>query len=145
MERNPLNDLGFLADAKHVSFHSKDPSTKVGCVIIRPDRTQASAGFNGFPRGVNDTEIRLNDRKSRLAFTVHAEVNAIITAREPLHGYTLYCTHSPCAECAKFIVQAGIKRVVSHVPPEEFRARWHESFEFASLIFEEGGVNLTWY
>src|SRR4029079_7987520 len=119
---------GFLQDASNFARKSKDPSTKVGCVIIRPDRTQASAGFNGFPRGVEDTPERYADREIKYGLVVHAEANAIVTAREPLHGYTLYCTHSPCCECAKLIVQAGIARVVAPAPSDDLRTRWSESF-----------------
>ena len=139
-----LNDQKFMRDAVNASLDSKDPSTKVGCVIVRPDRTTASAGFNGFPRGVKDLPERYADRDTKYALTVHAEANAIVTAREPLHGYTLYCTHSPCHECAKLIVQAGIKRVVSPPPSEELMSRWAEPFKNARLILDEGGVNLEW-
>jgi dCMP deaminase len=96
-----------LADL--VASWSKDPSTKVGAVIIRPDRTIASVGYNGFPRGVDDT---YTTREDKLLRTVHAEANAILTAREPLHGYTLYVTPlHPCANCAGLIIQSGIKVV----------------------------------
>lgn len=87
---------------------------------------------------------RYADRETKYALVVHAEANAIVTAREPLHGYTIYCTHSPCAECAKLIVQAGIKRVVAPLPSEDLRSRWAKQFEFAELIFREGGVNVSW-
>lgn len=142
--RVPLDDYGFLLDAMNTAKHSKDPSTKVGCVIIRPDRTQAAGGFNGFPRGVADTEDRYADRNIKYKLVVHAEQNAIVTAREPLHGYTMYCTHSPCHECAKLIVQAGIKRVVAPMPSDDILRRWAESFQFADLIFKEGGVTIDW-
>jgi dCMP deaminase len=147
---NPLNDHGFLRDAFNAAKHSKDPSTQVGCVIIRPDRTKASEGFNGFPRGVKDLPARYEDRQVKYALVVHAEQNAIVTAREPLHGYTLYCTHYPCNECAKLIIQAGIKRVVS--PPAIMRktaddpegTRWKWAHDWSTVLFNEGGVTVEW-
>jgi dCMP deaminase len=156
-----LNDRVFLEDAADEARKSKDPSTKVGCVIIRPDRTQASGGFNGFPRGVADTPERYADRPTKYALVVHAEANAIITAHEPLHGYTLYCTLAPCNECAKLIVQAGIKRVVAPLlstdvglVPEGFvdtadtawraaNKRWKEAHKWSRIIFDEAGVELV--
>jgi dCMP deaminase len=80
-------DAYFIGIAREVSTASKDPSTKVGAVIVRPDWTVAAMGYNGFPRGIADTPERLNDRETKYALVTHAEVNAILTAREPLHGY----------------------------------------------------------
>ncbi|WLB77042.1 deoxycytidylate deaminase [Bradyrhizobium elkanii] len=80
-------DRYFLKVAQAVSTASKDPSTKVGAVIVRPDRTMASFGYNGFPRGIADTDERLNNREVKYDLVVHGEINAILTAREPLHGY----------------------------------------------------------
>lgn len=127
-----------LCDA--VAKRSKDPSTKVGAVVVRPDNTRASDGYNGFPRGVHDTEERLNDRPTKYKFVCHAEANAIVTAREPLHGYTLYVSPlHPCHECAKLVIQSGIKRVVTRKPEE---ARWMESYDTAQTMFREAGVEL---
>jgi dCMP deaminase len=83
-------DVRFLELANHIAQWSKDPSTKVGAVIVRPDRTICSVGYNGFPRGVDDNEERYMDRPTKYEFVVHAEANAIIHAREPLHDYILY-------------------------------------------------------
>jgi dCMP deaminase len=103
-------DKRFLELAALVGGWSKDPSTKVGAVIVRPDRTIASLGYNGFPRGVDDT---YKDREHKLLRTVHAEMNAILSAREPVNGYTLYVTPlCPCSNCAAAIIQSGIKRIV---------------------------------
>ena len=97
-------DERFFALADMVGSWSKDPSTKVGAVIIRPDRTIASVGYNGFPRGVYDGPEIYEDRPRKLLRTVHAEANAILSAREPLHGYTLYVTPlHPCANCSGLI------------------------------------------
>ena len=109
-------DQRFLELAVTVSTWSKDPSTQLGAVIVRPDRTIASIGYNGFPRGVDDDEARYADREFKYEAIVHGEMNAILAAREPLHGYTLYVWPlPPCSRCAAMIIQTGIKRVVS--PP----------------------------
>jgi dCMP deaminase len=135
-------DLRFLALAKHVAGWSKDPSTKVGAVIVRPDRTIASIGFNGLPRGVNDTSERLSNREFKYPMVVHAEVNAITAAKESLAGYTLYCTHPPCAGCAGTTIQAGIHRVVTIQPTEDLISRWGQSFVLMKEMFSESGVQL---
>lgn len=127
----------FLDLARHVAAWAKDPSTQVGAVIVRPDRTIASVAFNGFPRGVLDLPERYNDRPTKYAFVVHAEANAILTAREPLHGYTLYSTLLTCNECAKLIVQAGITHVVAPVP-----APGREQ-PVALQMYSEAGVKVT--
>lgn len=135
-------DYHFLDQAEFTARRSKDPSTKVGAVIVRPDRTVVSTGFNGFPRRVRDLPERYADRPTKYALTVHAEINAIITAREPLHFCTLYVAPLlPCSQCAAAIVQAGISEVVARMPANI--DRWTESFNWTRLIFEEAGVSLT--
>lgn len=124
----------FLDLARHVATWSRDPSTQVGAVIVRPDRTVASIGFNGFPRGVRDLPERYNDRPTKYQFVVHAESNAILTAREPLHGYTIYSSLLTCNECAKLIVQSGIREVVAPSP-----APGREQ-PVAMQMYEEAGV-----
>lgn len=136
-------DSRFLDLARHVSTWSRDPSTKVGAVIVRPDRTVASLGFNGFPRGVDDAPERYADRETKLRFVCHAEPNAILTAHERLHGCSIYTVpFPPCCECAKLIVQAGIKRVVAPSTPPEIRARWADSLDAADVMFREAGVEV---
>ncbi|MEY9138462.1 dCMP deaminase [Bradyrhizobium diazoefficiens] len=130
-------DRHFVRCAKEYAEASKDPSTKVGAVIVRPDRTTAAWGYNGFPRGIADTPERLNDRPTKYELVVHAEANAILTAREPLHGYTIYTTFFSCAGCAKLIIQAGIKRIVSPTYDVE---RWAESMKLAHALYDEAGV-----
>jgi dCMP deaminase len=130
-------DRYFIKTAQQISTASKDPSTKVGAVIVRPDRTIASQGYNGFPRGIADTPERLNHRETKYSLVVHAEANAILTAREPLHGYTIYTTFFSCAGCAKLVIQAGIKRIVS---PEYDVERWYESMRLAHQMYDEAGV-----
>lgn len=120
---------------------SKDPSTKVGAVIVRPDNTIASMGWNGFPRSVPDT---YRDRDHKLLRTVHAELNAILSAREPLHGYSLYVLPlHPCSNCAAAIIQSGIKYV--HTRMGQPREEWAASFNAAGDMFRYADVDLQIY
>lgn len=137
----PKWDQRFLDMARSVSQWSKDPSTQTGAVIVRPDRTVASVGYNGFPRGVKDLPERLKDRDMKYDMIVHCEMNAIISAQEPLYGYTLYCfPFTCCARCAAHVIQAGITRVVSPPPSEGVMSRWSNSLRTARQMFDEAGV-----
>jgi dCMP deaminase len=130
--------------AKHVSTWSKDPSTQVGAVIARPDNTIASIGYNGFPRGVSDTEDRLNNRSVKYELVVHAEANAIVNAREPLHGHSIFvhpfCT---CSRCAAIIIQSGIRSVYFpsfNTISDEVLSRHKASWGLALDMYQEAGV-----
>src|ERR1039457_4733777 len=108
-------DRKFIDMAVLVSSWSKDPSTKVGCVIADSDHAQLSEGFNGFPRGIADDE-RLHQREIKYRLIVHAEANAIAAAARNGHGLkgaTAYVTFCPCPQCAALLIQAGIVRVVT--------------------------------
>lgn len=131
-------DTRFLELAELVASWSKDPSRKVGAVIVRPDRTIAGVGYNGFPRGVVDNEARYNDREVKYQLVVHAEANAILSAGESVKGMTLYGTLYPCCECAKLIIQSGIRTVI--VPRVEAEPRFAESMAHAAQMFFEAGV-----
>ena len=123
--------------AKEVASWSKD-GTQVGAVIVRPDRTVASVGFNGFPRGVDDSVDRINNRSTKLLFTLHAELNAILAAKEPLNGYSIFVhPFQPCAQCAGAIIQSGIKDVYC---PYSYNERWESSFKSALQMLDEAGV-----
>lgn len=130
----------FLSLADHIAGWSKDPSTKVGCVIVDKDRRILATGYNGFPRGVADTDFRLNNRSMKHSMIVHAEANAVSAAARngvSLHGATAYVTHPCCAQCAALLSQAGVRRVVHK---GELRADWVESATFAQMIFREASV-----
>src|SRR5262245_42608666 len=103
----------FLSLAAHIAQWSKDPSTKCGAVIVRPNRTIVSVGYNGFPRGVEDTPYLLNDREEKYKRVVHAEMNAILFAGV-VKGYTLYTwPFLPCCHCATCVIQTGITSVIA--------------------------------
>lgn len=132
----------FLGLAAHVAQWSRDPEKKVGAVIVRPDKSIASLGFNGFPRGVNDDDMRYQNKELKRELTTHAEVNAILHAREPLHGYYLYVWPlAPCVHCAATIIQSGISHVVT-VPLKE-NSSWQSTLELATSMMQEAGVTVT--
>ncbi len=135
-------DLRYLSLAEHISTWSKDPSTRVGAVITKDNRV-VSCGFNGLPRGIEDTEERLNNRELKYKMIVHGEINAMLFANESLDGATLYTMpFMPCSVCAGQVIQAGITRVVSVVNTNE---RWQESFRLTESEFKETGVALILY
>jgi len=124
-----------------IARRSRDPRTTVGAVILRPDNTIAAAGYNGFARGVDDDPAIYADRNRKLLRTVHAEINAILTSREPLHGYTLYVSPlHPCSQCAAAIIQSGIKTVIARIDSSNQHVSWQESFREAAQMFSEAGV-----
>lgn len=133
-------DIRFLELARHIAGWSKDPSTKVGCVITSPDRRVVSTGFNGFPTGVKDSIERLNDRSVKYEMVVHAERNAIISARKDLSGHRLYSTLQPCSVCASMIIQAGIAEVIAPACDDQ---RLIDSchFELSQQMFREAGID----
>lgn len=131
----------YMALARLQASWSKDPSTQVGAVVVRQDGTVAAMGYNGFPRNVRDTPERLNDRAVKYEMAVHAELNAILQAREPLHGCSLYVWPiPPCARCACAIIQAGITCVVCAPATVE---RWAASAAIANEMFREAGVRVV--
>ena len=134
-------DDTFLRLARFWAGESKDPSTGVGAVVVRPDKTVAAEGYNGFPRCMNDNPEWLNNREEKLKRTIHAEMNALLIAREQLHGYTLYTYPLPvCDRCIVHILQKGIIRIVSKVIRDERFSRWKDSCEFAKKIALDAGV-----
>ena len=135
-------DKRFLELAKLVGSWSKDPSTKVGAVIVDGDNRIVSTGYNGFPRGIEDCEKKLVDREQKYAIIVHAEMNAIAFANKSVKGCTLYTwPFQPCSRCAGPIIQSGIKRVVSVVNSDQ---RWKKNFSLAMQLFNESGIILEW-
>lgn len=137
-------DKWFLDLAAHISTGSKDPSTKVGAVIVRPDRTIASTGYNGFPMSMPDKAAHLENRDEKYSRVVHGEMNAILFAREPVKGYTLYTVpFMPCDRCFVHVVQAGIVRVVFPRCPEDKLIRWKDSFDKVRKYAAETGVELV--
>ncbi len=129
----------FMELAEHVAQWSKDPSTKVGCVIVDKQNRVVSLGFNGFPRGIKDSTLRYMDKETKYLFVAHAERNALDNAPLSVEGCTLYSPLLPCNECAKSIIQKGIKKVISYYPIED---RPNLNWEITKQMFLEAEVQL---
>jgi len=141
-----LNELKwhkrFLELAIVISNWSKDPSSKVGAVIVDSNKRIVSTGYNGFPIGVKDLSERLDDKNVKLKMVLHAEENAIMFAKRDLSDCTLYVSKiPPCSHCAGLIIQSGIKHV--YVQNCEVSDRWKESIEYSKIMFKEAGVTLN--
>lgn len=139
-------DQRFIRIAEEVCLWSKDPSTKVGCVLVR-DRRILTSGYNGLPAGILDDPSRYEDREFKLSVVIHAEQNAYLNAVKTgtsTEGSTLYVTFPPCSHCAASTIQAGVKKVICPNPmlaPE----RWRENFLRAADLFSEAGIPTLHY
>lgn len=144
-------DKYFMTLSFVVSLKSKDPSTKVGAVIVGPGHEVFSTGYNGFPRNVIDTDARYADRDYKYDVANHAEENAILNAGRVgvrVQGCTMYVLWKPCIHCARLIVQSGISEVVYY---KEFpgtdaaEKHWADSMKKANELFEEASVKVRAY
>lgn len=145
-------DRHFLERALFISSMSKDPRTRVGSVIVGSDREPLTDGFNGLPRGIEDTPARLEDKELKLKLIVHAEMNAVLNAARrgcsALKGSTIYvaCTDDsgevwggpPCIRCAVELIQAGIGKVVTY--PTKPVSTWRENFAMSRCLLDEAGI-----
>lgn len=137
-------DCRFMKLAAHIASWSKDPSTKCSAIIVKNKRI-VSTGYNGFATGVFDTDAFYLNRNTKYLRVVHAEINALLFAREDLTGATMYVYPlPPCSQCAAAIIQSGIKRVVTHQPTSEQLLRWGESLIEAHQMFIEADVMLEY-
>ena len=129
-----------------VGTWSKDPSTKVGAIIVGDKGQIISQGYNGFPRGVKDSPERYNNRELKYRLVVHAEMNAILNALyngSSVVGASIYIHNLPvCQECAKAIIQAGLARVFIDTSVNE---RWGEAWEISKTMFSESGVRCYYF
>jgi dCMP deaminase len=142
-------DRRFLRMAEEYASWSKDPSTKIGCVVVDPAKRRVlSGGYNGFPRGIKDTKERLENREVKYKYVVHAEMNAIYNATlngVSLEGATLYCVGLPtCSACALGVIQVGIKRVVIG-SPAVIPDHWQEHWALTKSMLDEVGINHKFY
>ncbi len=102
--------MSFLEIAQVIAKKSKDPSTKVGAVIVDSENRIVSTGYNGFVSKNNETYMTF-ERPMKYHLTIHAEMNALLFAKQDLAGKTMYITHSPCSECLKHILQCHINTI----------------------------------
>ena len=105
-------DEYFLKIAETVALKSKDPSSKMGCVIVNPSKRVVSLGYNGMIQGADESKMTLKDRPMKYHFVIHSEMNALLYANRDLTGCTVYNITATCDNCLKHCLQAGIKRFV---------------------------------
>lgn len=133
----------WLEIANNFASWSKDPSTKVGAVIVDGNRL-VSQGYNGFPAGLPDASEDYKNRELKYDSIIHAEVNAIFNAAKNgarVQGATIFVSGLPvCSQCANAIIQSGISEVVYDTEPSE---RWRESTERALEKFKKAGVRVV--
>lgn len=140
-------DSYFLDIAEVVRQKSKDPSSKIGAVIVNADKQIVATGFNGFPRGIEEWQLDRWERPIKYKYVSHAEANAIFNAARAgvsVAGSTLYLVGFgpptvPCIECAKAVIQAGITHIVgrSYKPAPD---NWTEDLAFATGLLREASV-----
>lgn len=140
-------NVRFMELAKTISTWSKDESTKVGCVIVGPDKEIRSMGYNGFPRGVSDNIETRKARPQKYQYTEHAERNAIYNITYfggSVRNCSLYVTMPPCVDCARAIIQSGVKEVIFLAPdesPDKSKlAGWRETVKTSFEMFDEVGI-----
>ena len=141
-------DTYFLDIASVVRKKSKDPNTQIGAVIVGPEHQVLSTGFNGFPRGVDETQLDRWEKPTKYEFVEHAERNAIYNAARhgvALRGCTLYvCGFGavPCTDCAKAVIQSGITRIIGRrvKPLSEEKIAGHA---VADQMLREAGVEMV--
>lgn len=140
-------DKFFMDMAKLASSKSKDRSRKVGCVIVGPDNEVRSIGFNGFPRGIDDSIEKRHQRPLKYKWVAHAELNAVANAARAgirTDGCAIYIPWLACSECAKAIIQAGIRRIVcvDAYPDDPI---WKDDMQLALEMLIEAGVKVRYY
>jgi dCMP deaminase len=140
-------DERYMDIAKRIAAWSKDPSRKIGAVAVGSKGQILSQGYNGFPRGILDSSERYNNRERKYQLVVHAEMNVIYNATfngVSLDGASMYVYGLPvCSECAKGIIQVGVRRVViltEDVVPDI----WTNSFKITEEVLSEAGVECEW-
>lgn len=134
-------DLHFLRTARLVREMSKDPSSKIGAVLVK-DRRVIATGYNGFPRGIADDE-RLHDRAVKYELVVHAEMNCLLQAGQDARDATMYLygyRGAPCRNCAKHLIQAGVSLYVATGEPTP--DRWQDDLAAAEDTLREAGVGI---
>lgn len=140
-------DQYFMTLVYFVAMRSKDDNTHVGAVIIDQNKSIISTGYNSFPRGMNDFNRERQERPEKYYWFEHAERNAIYNAGRigiPLEGCIMYTAGMPCMDCARAIVQVGIKEVIIHkfwINNGEERI-WKENAKRSLILFDETNVKL---
>jgi len=131
----------YFSLALEVATWSKDEQKQVGAVCVSPDKRGIVIGYNGFPKGIEDSEELLADRELKNQLMVHAEMNAIINGYTSLHNWSLYVTKAPCLDCAKVMINAGIVKVICPNPG----GSWLDNQLMAISLLKEAKVEIEFY
>lgn len=131
----------FMAVAVLSSMRSKDPSTQTGSAIVK-DNKIIGIGYNGFPKGCSDDDFPWerseNILESKISYVVHSEINSILNSNfNMLEGSKMFCTLFPCCDCAKSIIQVGIKEIyyLNNINPN-----YKDSFKASCRMLDSAGV-----
>ena len=140
----------FLGIAEQIKLKSKDQSTQIGAIIVGKDKEIRSTGYNSFPRGLDDNRPERQERPVKYFYMCHAEVSSIVNAARvgtPIDGCTIYITSGPpCADCAKAIINSGIKKVYcKKICTTKNREKWDKSQSIALEMLKECGVDVIFY
>ncbi len=122
-------DEYFMKIAETAAMKSKDPSSKMGCVIVDANKRVVSLGYNGMLQGADESKMTLSERPMKYYFSIHSEMNALIFAHQDLTGCTVYNRVATCDNCLKYCLQAGIKRFVY----KELRVHSHSTDPIRSM------------
>jgi dCMP deaminase len=140
-------DKNFLSLAQQIALWSKDPSTKVGAIIVNKDKRIITTGYNGIPQYLNDNIKKRQIPPIKYYWFEHAERNAIYQAAKfgvSIKNCILYTTLYPCTDCARGIIQSGIIRIVTLRRNKE-KKQWIESWETAEEMFKEAKIKIKEY
>lgn len=133
MREVPDWDEYFLGIADAVAKRSKDPNTQVGAVLVDADGHIIGTGYNGFPRGMQETPERW-EKPEKYSRVIHAEASALSHAVKSAKGATIYLPFWPCGDCAKLIAAAGIRRVVCRTD--------YYHFSITEIYLKECGIEI---
>lgn len=140
----------FLNIAETIKLKSKDKSTQIGAVIVGNDNEILSTGYNSFPRGMDDNIKERQERPEKYFYMVHAEINSIINAARigvSTKNSSIYLTCGiPCTDCAKAIINAGIKTIYcKQICTTKNKEKWEESQKRSIQLFDECGIQVFFY
>ncbi len=138
-------DKCFMDMAKVIAKRSKDPSSQVGAIVANQQNIIVGAGYNGWPRGIEDQDLPWERegefQETKYAYVCHAEENAIYNSNASTKNCKIYCTLYPCNECAKTIIQNGVKEVIY----ESNKYEDHPAFKASAKLFKLAGVKVRKY
>jgi dCMP deaminase len=140
-------DIKFIGQAREVAQWSKDTNRKNGAVVVNDDNIVLSQGYNGLPIGCDDSIESRFVQPTKYLFTEHAERNALYFAARTgvsLKGARMYMTMFPCADCARGMIQCGLKKIIAPTPDVD-HLKWGEHFKAAMVMLEEANVEIELY